>query len=377
MSSRNEELTVHKLKIGGDVSTVLENGGSFVSEASPNIQNWYEQSVTQKYSLGTRMVVRDRVFRYAQAGASDLVAGNLIQAAPSNIVITAANKVFNLLDNATPVALTLTEGSYTITTLLAHLTSIAGTAISPATCAVTYSTTTGKFTFTPSARDTWAYVDTDSTAGDLLGFTADGTPGATMVSDAVPTILSRVELVAGTASAAGVYSAYVTNGATAYAANYFKDGYYCVTKSSSTSLLGRLYKIKSHSAMAANTICQVVLYEPLEQSVAAACEVSLIPSLYKLTIQAPTTPSAMIVGVAPRVVTASYYYWLQTWGPSCVLHADVAAASGTQVLRNVATAGSVTQQVAGNSSVIYESVGYGLLANTAGEGTFVYLTINY
>lgn len=42
----------------------------------------YDNNATQVHSLGTRAWTNDgRVFRYAQAGASDLVAGNLLQSA--------------------------------------------------------------------------------------------------------------------------------------------------------------------------------------------------------------------------------------------------------------------------------------------------------
>jgi hypothetical protein len=45
-------------------------------------QEWYEESETQQYQIGTRYALSDgRVFRYAKAGASALVAGDLLQSA--------------------------------------------------------------------------------------------------------------------------------------------------------------------------------------------------------------------------------------------------------------------------------------------------------
>jgi hypothetical protein len=45
-------------------------------------QEFYEQSLTQKHALGTRYVLDDgRVFRYASAGASALVAGDILSSA--------------------------------------------------------------------------------------------------------------------------------------------------------------------------------------------------------------------------------------------------------------------------------------------------------
>lgn len=55
-------------------------------------QNFWESSSTQKHPLGATVRTADgRVFRYCQAGASDLVAGNLIQSAapiPNHLALT-------------------------------------------------------------------------------------------------------------------------------------------------------------------------------------------------------------------------------------------------------------------------------------------------
>ena len=45
-------------------------------------QEWYEQSATQKYMIGTRLVLSDgRVFRYTKNGAAALAPGDLAQSA--------------------------------------------------------------------------------------------------------------------------------------------------------------------------------------------------------------------------------------------------------------------------------------------------------
>ncbi len=43
-------------------------------------QDIYEQSATQKHALGKRLVLGDRVFRYAKCGGSNLAAGKMTQA---------------------------------------------------------------------------------------------------------------------------------------------------------------------------------------------------------------------------------------------------------------------------------------------------------
>lgn len=276
MSSRYEEFTVNKLKVGGDTIAIMEDGENFTLSADVDNQKWHEISAVKKYALGTRLVVRDRVFRYSQNAAVALVAGNLIQSA-------------------------------------------------------------------------------------ALG-------GATTTV--------QTEIAAGTASAAGNYYAYATISTTDQAANVFEDGYYLTTKTSSTGLLGYCYKIKSHAAIAGSAIGKFMLYEPLVAPVAAATEVCLVGNLYKNVIACPvTTPTGMVVGVAPRAITASYYFWLQTWGPTCILDANTVTASGQELIRNVTTAGSVKPQVAGSGSLITENVGYSLVACTVSEGTFAFLTI--
>lgn len=68
-------------------------------------QSMFVSSATQKHPLGTKLVLGERVFRYAQAGASDLVAGTLLQAAAP---------VANHLANTPPaVAIGATSFSYT------------------------------------------------------------------------------------------------------------------------------------------------------------------------------------------------------------------------------------------------------------------------
>lgn len=65
----------------------------FTSEVQITDSGAYDFTLTQKLPLGTRARTRDgRVFRYAQAGASDLVAGSVYQSAapiPLHLALTA------------------------------------------------------------------------------------------------------------------------------------------------------------------------------------------------------------------------------------------------------------------------------------------------
>lgn len=78
----------------------------FASELQAVGQEGFLSSATQLHSLGTRAVTKDgRVFRYAQAGAADLVAGTVVQSAAP---------IANHLANTPPaVAVGATSFSYT------------------------------------------------------------------------------------------------------------------------------------------------------------------------------------------------------------------------------------------------------------------------
>jgi len=382
-----EDLYVGDISQSGDRKIYSDHGSSFIELANDMKQKWYQQSIDQNYPLETTLQYYDRTFKYAQAGATALVAGNLIQAdypeviADSITITTGSNDQFCIIDDATKYTLTIAAGTYTPTELCAALKSSFDTALTPATATVAFNQTNGKFTITPSARSTWGFLlindtpnpDETSTAKTIFGFSANGTPAATMVSDTRAGFMTREELVAGTAATAGSCVAYVTAGSNGLAANVLKDGYYCTTKAGTGTVLGHCYRIKSHAAIAGSAIGAICLYDPIKVAIAADTEVLVFPNKYRKVIASPaTTPTDIVIGVAPRAVTASYYFWLQTWGPCAVLNGNSATVGvGTQVIRSVTTAGSIMAQVAGSSSVVYEPVGYARSTAAKLEGVLV------
>lgn len=385
-----EDFSVGDIRQSGDRKIFSEHGTNFVELANDLKQKWYEQSYVQHYPLGTTLQYYDRTFKYAQAGTTALVAGNLIQAsypeitADSIVITTGTNDCFNVNNGSTDYTCAVAAGTYTPTELCAALKSVLDTATS-VTNTIVFTQSTGKFTITPASGSTWKFIllnetetpDVTSTLGPIMGFTADGSAAATMTSDTRAGFMTREELVAGTASTAGSYVAYVTAGSNGLAANVLKDGYYITTKAGTGTVLGHCYRIRSHAAIAASAIGAICLYDPLKVAIAADTEVGVFPSQYRKVIQAPaTTPTDIVIGVAPRAVTASYYFWLQTWGPCAVLNGNSATVGvGTQVLRSVTTAGSVMAQVAGGSSVVYEPVGFARSTAAKLEGVLIDLHI--
>ena len=62
--------------------TIKYTKGPLVQGDTIPHQEWFEESATQQFELGTRLELSDgRVFRYAKAGAAALVAGNLLDSA--------------------------------------------------------------------------------------------------------------------------------------------------------------------------------------------------------------------------------------------------------------------------------------------------------
>ena len=107
----------------------------------------------------------------------------------------------------------------------------------------------------------------------------------------------------------------LTNGATTIAANKFDDGYLI---SDDDTGEGQIYKIKSHTVEAAGSAqVDITLYDSIRVACAAATTYSLTRNPYDQTIiqvASGSTQTSRTVGVPLIPVTASYFYWAQTWG---------------------------------------------------------------
>lgn len=141
------------------------------------------------------------------------------------------------------------------------------------------------------------------------------------------------------APAAGTYVVTVTIGTLSYNidANMYAGSWFCNNTS------GYMYKIKSHPAATAGSsvTLALTLFEPLLVVVGASDTGSIISSPYNGTVvpvASASTQTGTIVGLCPMVVTASYYYWCQTWGVANVL---CEATSGITVFGAPVTIGSV------------------------------------
>ena len=119
-------------------------------------------------------------------------------------------------------------------------------------------------------------------------------------------------------SAIGEAKAYVTLGSTAVVQNAFAEGYlHC----SNTAPAGTYYKVASHLAASGAAHVVINLYDPLYKALTIASSlVTLTKNPWDGLLVGPSAAlTAPPLGVAIVDVTASYYFWAQTWGPCALL----------------------------------------------------------
>jgi hypothetical protein len=112
------------------------------------------------------------------------------------------------------------------------------------------------------------------------------------------------------AHAAGSTSIVATLGASAAAANLYKDGYAYIT---TTPGLGYAYPIKQHDAVLSGGVITALLADDVNVQVAltTSSKVSLTRNPCAGVIQSPvTTLTGSIVGVAVYPITAAQYGWV-------------------------------------------------------------------
>lgn len=159
---------------------------------------------------------------------------------------------------------------------------------------------------------------------------------AALYGGAVGTVQHDLTPSAAVIGATTVYATTVTD---TTPANQFADGWMCVTDGGAAIGQGEMYKIVSHTGGAAGLL-RFDLNRPLVTAWTASTRVSILGNIYKSVIQTPiTTPTGICVGVPIIPVTAAYYCWLQTWG-ICNVLIKTALTMGTNVLLDVAAAGS-------------------------------------
>jgi hypothetical protein len=120
------------------------------------------------------------------------------------------------------------------------------------------------------------------------------------------------------AAAAGATTIVAALGASAAAANLYAGGWAIID---TTPGLGYKYPISGHAAVlsSGNITLNLDRASGIEVALTTSSRVSLQRNPYAGVIQAPTTLTGAVVGVAIYPITAAQYGWVQTHGPGAVL----------------------------------------------------------
>ena len=142
---------------------------------------------------------------------------------------------------------------------------------------------------------------------------------------------------------------------------------------------GQIYPIKSNTAVSSAAGCVFTIDEPDGFVIALTATTSLFGvqyNLYDSVIVQPTTVTNVAVGVSPTTMTASYYGWLQTWGPCALLDYGATWVVGDQLAAAESTNAGAATLLDSSSAQDNQSIGYsmGIVPVTTDFG-FVMLTI--
>lgn len=172
------------------------------------------------------------------------------------------------------------------------------------------------------------------------------------------------------AAAIGATEITVTLGATAVTENQYAGGLLVVDSAPGE---GYSYFITGHPAADASATCVFTIDKPgVVVALTTASEVTLTPSPYSKIIVAPaTTLTGAVVGVAPYIITASEYGWIQTKGPCGVLVAGTPGV-GVAVVSPGSAAGAV---VVDGAAAATQVVGAMMVAGADGEVNQVMLNL--
>lgn len=160
------------------------------------------------------------------------------------------------------------------------------------------------------------------------------------VNNAVAT--AQEDCTVATGSSIGDDFCYVTTKTDTITKDLYRDGW---VGSGAGTLEGRglCYQIKSNPAGAAGSI-KFTIYDTVKVAIVAASNKAwLIMNPYMLVVQQPQSPSGFCVGGAIVPVTASYYFWLQTWGIFNML-CQTAVTAGLSIVVDAGAAGAGTIQ---------------------------------
>lgn len=187
--------------------------------------------------------------------------------------------------------------------------------------------------FTADDGRVWHYAKVGAVAiaaGELQQSAAFAGSTATVQTDITPT-----------AAAIGATTVVATLATDAAVKDLFADGWCSVSDGGAAIGQGEYYKIVGNKAAGAGAAMTFTLNRPLVTAWTSSTRLALSTNLYKSVIQVPvTTVTGFAVGVPNIAMDIGYYGWLQTWG-WCNVLIKTALTMGTNVVLDVAAAGSL------------------------------------
>lgn len=151
------------------------------------------------------------------------------------------------------------------------------------------------------------------------------------------------------------------------AANLLAGGFLAVVV---TPGQGYTYRISGNTAASA-AVTTFTLDDPIKVALTTSSKIIVAQNPYNGVIIEPGTPTGKIVGVAPTIITAGYYGWLQTRGPASVLFTGTGVAGKVVGSLSGGTSGSMAPAIAA-TNIGGEHMATGITT----EYSLIYLTID-
>lgn len=155
---------------------------------------------------------------------------------------------------------------------------------------------------------------------------------------------------------------------TTVAVNALAGGYLSVVV---TPGQGYLYLIKSNTVTAGAAGLVIVLEDPLKVALTTSSRVIVTPHPYSGAVIEPGTPTGVILGVAPSIITNACFGWMQTFGAASVLFTGTGVAGKAVGSLTGGTSGSAAPAIAATNIL-----GYHIATGITGEYALVFLTIH-
>jgi len=156
----------------------------------------------------------------------------------------------------------------------------------------------------------------------------------------------------------------------------YKEGWLYVNDAAGE---GCIYPIKSNTAVSGAAGCVFTIDEEDGFSIALTATSSLFGVVYNIydgVLVQPTTITNAAVGVSTTTVTASYYTWLQTWGPCALLDYGATWVVGDQIAAAESTDAGAATLLDSSSAQDNHSIGYSMYIKPATtDFGFVMLTL--